>query len=433
MTPSRFRARAAIFAIAALGLFTASSARASAPDSLTLQIPAELNARSVYDKSLNRFVVWLTWRDAPDSCAAYLHQPDISGWSVTTPPAQLTQPTARGAYSGDIDRTILFRATRNAAVGIDSVRIDYEIRREEFLSGTLILTPSYVPGTFVPVRFRDQRTGQTSDFGIELSFSAGRTDAQGSFAVGAEDFEGFHIWRGIEPDGSDMLVIGELSKEEAFKGIKTGGSFADSIYFYSVVPTLRQSMPWFSPFGAVECLGSRIDLPLDDDQLFWWDCNAINGFTYYYAVTTFDRGYNIGSSSQGLTKVDNCIVSQGTPYSCIDELVSLKMEVDPQNDLYNVYAVPNPYRSGSSRLTSENYHNFPDQYIRFVNVPDNCTVRVYTVSGDLVWERTHNEPTGNIEWDVTNRDSQPVSSGVYLYRLETPGGDSVYGRIVVIR
>jgi hypothetical protein len=95
--------------------------------------------------------------------------------------------------------------------------------------------------------------------------------------------------------------------------------------------------------------------------------------------------------------------------------------------------VPNPYRSGSSRLTSDNYHNFPDRFIRFVNVPDNCTVKIFTVSGDLVWETSHNASTGNIEWDVTNRDSQQVASGVYLYRVETPSGDSVYGRIVVIR
>lgn len=440
MSPSCSRVRAAILVIAALGLFTDSNARAgtSAPDSLTLQTPADVKAWSVYDRGLKRFVVWLTWRESPDSCATFVHPPDVSGWAVTTPPAQMSQPAVRGAYNGDIDRTFIFRSTRNATVGEDSVVLNVDIRQEEEIASTIYLRPSsepggYVPGTWIPVRLRDLRTNELIDFGFEFSLGPGETNLQGSFAVGAEDFEGFHIWRGIEPDGSDMVIIGELSKQEAFLGAGTGGSFADSLYFYDVIPTLRQSMPWFSGFGAVECLGNRIDLPLESDQLFWWDCNANNGFTYYYAVTAFDRGYNVGSSSQGLVKVDHCTVAQGVPYSCPDELVPLKMEVDPQDDLYNVYAVPNPFRSGGSRLTSENYHNFPDDYIRFVNVPDKCVVKIFNVAGDLVWETSHNAPTGNIEWDVTNRDSQPVTSGVYLYRVETPSGDSVYGRIIVIR
>jgi hypothetical protein len=400
---------------------------------LTLQTPADVSAWSVYNKVQKRFVVWLTWREAADSVATYMHAPDLSGWSVTTPPAQLAQPVVRGPYTGDTDRTIFFRASSGGVVGVDSVVINFEIRREEFLSGVLVLTPSYVPGTFRPIRFRDQRTNQVRDFGLQLALGAGTADLQGSFTLGVEDFEGFHIWRGIEPDGSDLVVIGEISKEEAFKGNQAGGSFQDSVYFYNVLPDLRQSLPWFSPFGAIECLGTRIELELDSDQLFWWDCDANNGFTYYYAVTAFDRGYNASSSTQGLVKVDNCTVSEGTPFSCPDDLVSLEVSVDPQDILYNVYAVPNPYRSGSSRLTSDNYHNFPDRFIRFVNVPDNCTVKIFTVSGDLVWETSHNASTGNIEWDVTNRDSQQVASGVYLYRVETPSGDSVYGRIVVIR
>jgi hypothetical protein len=83
-------------------------------------------------------------------------------------------------------------------------------------------------------------------------------------------------------------------------------------------------------------------------------------------------------------------------------------------------------------LTSENYHNFPDQFIRFVNVPTQCMIKIFTVAGDLVWEYDHNGG-GNVEWDVTNRNSYPVTSGVYVYKLEAPSGESVYGRIVVIR
>jgi hypothetical protein len=280
--------------------------------------------------------------------------------------------------------------------------------------------------------FRNQQTNAPVDFGVSIRFSAGRIDNQGSFIVGLEDFEGFHIWRGVKRNGSDLQVIGELSKEEAFKGRVTGGSLADSLYFDEVIPTLRTGQAWIAPPGASLCLGPRIDLDLEADQFFWFDCNGTNGFTYYYAVTTFDRGYSPSSGAQGLAKSDNCAVAEGTPYPCNDQLVTLPLEVDPQSDLYNVYVVPNPVRTGGSRLTTDNYHSFPDGLVRFVNCPASCTVKIYTIAGDLVWTNDHVDNSGNIEWDTKNLEEQEVASGVYVYRLES-GSNSVYGRIVVIR
>jgi hypothetical protein len=425
---------AAVLAVALLASLAA-TVRASAPTSLTLQAPADVKVWSVYDASERRFVNWITWRDAPDSCAAFIHQPDTTGWLVESSAGEASLPTARGAYNGDIDRTVVFRAIDGGAVGVDSVVINYDVRdvggRQEYLSGRIILLPSYVPNAWLPLILRNQRTLASVDFGVQIRFSAGRVDTQGGFILGLEDFEGFHIWRGTRSDGKDLEVIGEVSKEEASRGRRVGGSLPDSVYFYDIIPDLRQDQPWFSPFGNIDCLGTRIDLPLDDDQVFWFDCDASNGFTYYYAVTSFDRGYTPSSSQQGLTKVDHCPVTQGVAYPC--ELETLKMESTPQDDLYKVYAVPNPFRSGTSRLTADNYHNFPDDFIRFVNVPADCTIRIYTVSGDLVWWHTHEGGSGNVEWDTRNGYEEPVASGVYVFRLEASSGDSVYGRITIIR
>ncbi len=271
------------------------------------------------------------------------------------------------------------------------------------------------------------------DFGFSVAMTSGIVDQQGGFNIALEDFEGYHIWRGLSPDGSDFEVIGEISKEEAFFGSSTGGSLIDSVYLNDVIPTLRDSTTWFSTQGAIDCLGSRIDLPLADNQLFWFDCNAFNGFTYFYAVTTFDRGYEPSSGRQGLQKVDNCFAALGVPFECPGEMRSVKLEVDAQNILRRVYAVPNPYRTGGSRLTTDNYHNFPDNKVRFVNVPQNATLKIFTVAGDLVYETVHNGSKGNVEWDGRNRGNEPVASGVYIFRVVEPGGNGVYGRLVVIR
>ncbi|MCH7549195.1 MAG: hypothetical protein IH969_06640, partial [Candidatus Krumholzibacteriota bacterium] len=344
---------------------------------------------------------------------------------------------------------IFFRSRASGQVGQGQIEIIFEVRREEFLTGSIEVGSTYVPGTYLDVIFDDKRTPTVNDMidlGFQISLAPGAVDQQGSFIVGLEDFEGYHIWRGIRPDGADLTVIGELSKEEAFIGQNTGGNFVDSLYFHVIVPELRSSGVWFSPFGAVECLGTRIGLSLQSDELFWFDCNAFNGFTYYYAVTTFDRDYGVTSGRQGLVKFDNCTVVQDSviivdgrprrvfvPYECSDELRALTMEVDTQADPAQIYVVPNPYRTGTSRLTTENYHNFPDDVVRFVNVPSGASMKVYTMSGDLVWEFEHPGPKGNVIWDTKNRGGVLITSGVYIFRVELENGDSMFGRFVVIR
>lgn len=425
------RSRAMVFAVVlALACGWGSVVSAGAPDSLLLQAPSDVVVSSVYLSSGRHFVNYITWDDIPDNIGTLVEAPSLQGWGTVTPPAQLSEPSARGPYNGDIDRTVLFTAQKGGVIGADSVVVSYEIRLEEELNGRVVLLPSYVPGTWIPIRFG---TGGSVDFGLQINFSDGTVDRFGTFGVGLQDFEGFHIWRGIEADGSDLTVVGELSKQEAYLGDSPGGNFPDSVYFYDVVPTLRQGRPWISPFGSIDCIGTRFDLPLESNEYFWYDCDVVNGFTYYYAVTTFDRGYTSSSSQEGLAKVDNCFVSEGVPFGCPAELHKVEMEVDPQSDLYNVYVVPNPYRSGGSRLTAENYHNFPDGLIRFVNVPHDCTIKVFTVAGDLVWETEQNNDGGNVTWDLTNRGSDSVASGVYIYRVVKPDGDAVFGRIVVIR
>jgi hypothetical protein len=413
----------------------AASIAQTPPDTLTLRRVENVTAWREYDASRNQFTVWLKWDDIPDSIATLIHRPDTLGWGLVSPADSLSLPSSGGVYTGNIDRTVGFRATLGGVVGQDSIPITYSLLREEEWSGLINIGTGYTPGSWVPVRFRNQQR-ETLDLGLQLSFSPGKVDPQGQFKVGLEDFEGFHIWRGIATDGSDLEVIGELSKEEAFRGGGPGGSVTDSLYWYGVVPGLRETGIYRLP-AATQCLGFYIEQQLEDNELLWFDCNAFNGFTYQYMVTTFDRGYLVNSGRQGLVKFDYCEAGLELPLadSCLADLVPLHVQVDPQDNLSAVYAVPNPYRTGGSRLTTPNYHNFPDDKVRFVNVPTDCRIKIYTVSGDLVWEYTHHsiDGGGNIEWDVTNLGGESVTSGVYIYRIEDSKGGQVYGRLIIIR
>ena len=124
----------------------------------------------------------------------------------------------------------------------------------------------------------------------------------------------------------------------------------------------------------------------------------------------------------------------GEAWDCRDDMAAVPINVRTQDNLAKIYAVPNPYRTGGSRFTVSNYRNYPDEKIRFVNVPDACKIKIYTVAGDLVWEAEHDNPNaGNIEWDVRNDSGEEVASGIYVYRIEDPSGNQVYGRLVIIR
>lgn len=433
-------------------------AYAQVPDSLALLPVSDITIVPVMNPDRARFVNFIFWRAAPDDLSALIRDPDTLGWNAPTsslPQDTLSMPTTSGAYIGDVDRTLTFRALNSGPVGgTRDVLIRYTIIGEENFSGTLNAGLGYTPEDTIPLLLRDTRftPPDTLNLGVNVHFSSGLIDSNGLFIVGLEDFEGFHLWRDTDSTGIDLTIIGELSKEEAFAGFDF-----DSVYFNVAIPALRTTGR-FDLGGAIPGLNA-IDLsdtlvfprrnPADSpgvlapDEFIWFDINAFNGFTYYYQVTTFDRDYDVRTAQQGLVKFDRCQPEQGQIYpdSCRVELVSASNAVPPQTVLRNIYAVPNPYRSGSSQFSTPNYHNFPDNNMRFVNVPAGAELRIYTPSGDLVRTLINNDLldgnedgiTGNVTWDTRNTFDQLVSSGIYIYRVEVPGGEGVFGRIVIIR
>lgn len=409
----------------------------TSPDSLMLQQPADLFVVPVMLSNRQLFVNYVFWQDVPDTTGTYIHPPDTTGWrSVYTKTVQesLSVPVAGGVHVGSVDRTLGFRALESGRVGQGAqLRIRYDIVGEERFNRTVNIGAGYTPGTPIPC-ILSTLEGETLDLGLTIAFEPGLVDSNGVFKVGLEDFEGFHLWRGLQSDGSDLTVIGELSKQEAFEG-----SPIDLLYFSEILPALRATGVYTFPF-PVPGIGTTLDITsihpngrLGPNECAWFDTNAFNGFTYYYTVTTFDRGYTVSSGNQGLTKFDNCLVAQGAPYPCLSELFELSANVTPQNDLNRVYAVPNPFRSGSSQFTTPNYHNFPDNKVRFVNVPSDCTLRIYTVSGDFIYQVDNTGGMGNLEWDTRNTAGEFVTSGAYIFRCKDPSGNDVYGRLIIIR
>jgi len=98
-------------------------------------------------------------------------------------------------------------------------------------------------------------------------------------------------------------------------------------------------------------------------------------------------------------------------------------------DLSLVHTVPDPYYVTSS------IENTPNRKVlRFVNLPAQAIIRIYTVSGVLVNVIEHNGASGSGEtsWNLRNRNNQFVASGVYFFHVEAPGGQEHVGRFTVV-
>jgi hypothetical protein len=59
--------------------------------------------------------------------------------------------------------------------------------------------------------------------------------------------------------------------------------------------------------------------------------------------------------------------------------------------------------------------------VKIINLPDVCTVRIYTVNGILVREIKKDSPITSIDWDLKNHKAVPIASGVYIIHIEAPG------------
>jgi dUTPase len=83
-------------------------------------------------------------------------------------------------------------------------------------------------------------------------------------------------------------------------------------------------------------------------------------------------------------------------------------------DLINV--VPNPYYAFSAYE-----RNRIDTRVKIVNLPDQCTVTIYNVSGKMIRQFKKDNQVTTIDWDLKNTIGVPIASGVYLIHVEVPG------------
>jgi hypothetical protein len=96
-------------------------------------------------------------------------------------------------------------------------------------------------------------------------------------------------------------------------------------------------------------------------------------------------------------------------------------------DLINV--VPNPYYAYSGYEKNQ-----LDNRVKFTNLPEQCTIRIYTVNGTLIRKLTKDSPITSMDWDLKNQAGIPIASGLYIVHIEVPGvGEKILKWFGVLR
>jgi hypothetical protein len=120
----------------------------------------------------------------------------------------------------------------------------------------------------------------------------------------------------------------------------------------------------------------------------------------------------------------------------IFQFSTIGSKINYQANLSNVKVVPNPYLVRAAWDIDNDY-----QKIQFINVPTECTIKIYTIAGDLIKILEHrtpyesgfeNETRGTLYWNLMTDNNQKIATGVYVFYLDSPYGTSV-GRFAVIR
>lgn len=157
---------------------------------------------------------------------------------------------------------------------------------------------------------------------------------------------------------------------------------------------------------------------------------------YFINVTAFD----FGSPSSGLGSLET------SPVVGIQSAYPQGPAPTADDWKDKVYVYPNPYRidggyqaEGFEGREKDLRDNAPDRKrkVNFANLPPKCTIRVYTLDGDMVKQIDHDvadtDPLySHATWDLITRNTQLIVSGLYYWTVEDPQGNTQIGKLVIL-
>lgn len=243
-----------------------------------------------------------------------------------------------------------------------------------------------------------------------------------------KDFEGYRIYR-TNP-GADLIAGANL---QSLMVLLTEVDIAGNDVGLNT--SLRSR-------GKFDSLATPVKFPGDDAEYSYkYEIeNLLNGWQYLFSVTGFDKG----NPAQRLPSLESSLIQNtlrvfpGTPTND-----------DFSRDEVGVY--PNPYY-GRAIWDGNTDRN---RKVYFYNLPADCEITIYTLSGevvdqfehhaeayrgeDILWFKTLSGSNatfagGEHAWDMISRGDQTLATGLYLFTVKDLKSEEVRrGKFVIIK
>ena len=105
--------------------------------------------------------------------------------------------------------------------------------------------------------------------------------------------------------------------------------------------------------------------------------------------------------------------------------------------LNDIKVVPNPYIATAiwEQAPAVSSGGRGERKIYFTNLPPECKIKIFTVSGTLVRElqKSNSITDSSLPWDLLKMDGMDVAYGLYVFHVDAPGIGEHIGRFVLIK
>ena len=238
-----------------------------------------------------------------------------------------------------------------------------------------------------------------------------------------KDFEGYRVYLGDESNRDTLNLLAQYD---------LGTVPHDTTGFNTGFDSLKVGGPW--------TIDNRTY------QYRYVITGLRDGFRYFAAVTAYDLGTSeIQSLESGKTQNKTMAV----PGPAAGEAAAQIGD--------KVIVFPNPYRVEARWDMGQKVR---DHYLWFTNLPKRCHLRIYTLSGDLVFDTDFDgstyagngargvyNPTQELDvkaptlsgttyaWNMITNQGQAAATGLYLYSIEdlTGGRKTAVGKFLIVK
>ncbi len=173
------------------------------------------------------------------------------------------------------------------------------------------------------------------------------------------------------------------------------------------------------------------------------DSNLVTDKNYWYAVTSYaipDAYVTEYIDNSGTVVPETLYATQGRESSLLAARKRVDIPFSVSTEPGKVLVVPNPYRVDQD-YTFENggwegreqAWNESKRLIKFIHLPQQCTIRIYSLRGEIIATLHHDDPSlGEMSWNLISDGGRAIASGLYVFSVESQYGKQI-GKFVVIR